>query len=87
MAVVVQADGGPHAGARAYLAHLNRVDVAVGAKVKAGQQVGLVGNSGNARGGATHVHAQWYAPGSDAPSPAGPTLSAACGKNTDPAGS
>jgi hypothetical protein len=71
-------------GAEVYLAHANRVDVSGGQQVKAGQQVGLVGNSGNARGGATHVHVQYYPPGSASPVPAGPTIGAACGHNTDP---
>jgi murein DD-endopeptidase MepM/ murein hydrolase activator NlpD len=71
-------------GTEVYLAHANRVDVHGGQQVKAGQQVGLVGNSGNARGGATHVHVQYYPSGSASPVPAGPTIGAACGKNTDP---
>lgn len=34
----------------AFYAHLQRADVAVGERVTRGQQVGLTGNSGNARG-------------------------------------
>jgi murein DD-endopeptidase MepM/ murein hydrolase activator NlpD len=41
-----------------YMAHLNSFapDLANGAKVKQGQIVGLNGDSGNAKGGAPHVH-------------------------------
>lgn len=39
-----------------YYAHLNRVDVGVGARVSAGQRLGGVGTSGNARGTPPHLH-------------------------------
>lgn len=72
-------------GAEVYLAHADSVTAAAGQQVTAGQQVGTVGNSGNARGGASHVHVQWYPPGSSSPAPAGATIGAACGSNPDPA--
>lgn len=42
--------------ARDVLAHLSRADVAIGDRVTAGQVVGLLGNTGNARGGQPHLH-------------------------------
>jgi len=46
-------------GARYYYAHLDEVaDLAEGERVYAGQAVGTVGDSGNARG-APHLHMQW----------------------------
>lgn len=41
-----------------YYAHLNSYSVSNGARVKAGQQIGTVGNTGNAAGGACHLHFQ-----------------------------
>jgi murein DD-endopeptidase MepM/ murein hydrolase activator NlpD len=43
-------------GVRYYGAHLAALTVAIGAHVQAGQKVGVVGNSGNARGIACHLH-------------------------------
>jgi murein DD-endopeptidase MepM/ murein hydrolase activator NlpD len=50
-------------GARDLLAHLSGARVGSGAvgqqaRVEAGQLIGLIGNSGNARGGPTHLHWQ-----------------------------
>lgn len=45
-------------GARNLLAHLSAANVRTGQRVEAGQLVGLVGNSGNARGGTPHLHYQ-----------------------------
>lgn len=39
-----------------YYAHLNRVDVTVGQQVSAGQRLGGVGQSGNAKGTPPHLH-------------------------------
>lgn len=39
-----------------YYAHLQRIDVAKMSWVKAGQQLGTVGDSGNAKGKPTHLH-------------------------------
>lgn len=45
-------------GARSLLGHLSAANVRSGQRVEAGQLVGLVGNSGNAVGGAPHLHYQ-----------------------------
>lgn len=45
-------------GARNLLGHLSAANVRTGDRVSAGQLVGLVGNSGNARGGPPHLHYQ-----------------------------
>ncbi len=39
-----------------YYAHLDRIAVEAGTAVKAGDTLGFVGNTGNARGGAAHLH-------------------------------
>lgn len=44
-----------------YYAHLDRQLVRTGERVAAGDPVGLVGDSGNARGGPTHLHFGVYA--------------------------
>ena len=50
-------------GVTYYYAHLNRQDVSVGKRVKAGDRIGTVGNSGNARGASPHLHFAVYRPG------------------------
>ncbi|WP_420597549.1 M23 family metallopeptidase [Deinococcus sp.] len=51
-------------GARHYYAHLNRYpDLTRGAWVKAGDVVGYVGDSGNAKGTPTHLHYGIYQSG------------------------
>ena len=51
-----------------YMTHLDRfpTDIASGARVRQGETVGFVGNTGNAAGGAHHVHFQLH-PGGGAP--------------------
>jgi murein DD-endopeptidase MepM/ murein hydrolase activator NlpD len=39
-----------------YYAHLDRIAVAAGSTVKTGDTLGYVGNTGNAKGGPTHLH-------------------------------
>ena len=53
-------------GLRSFYAHLSRIDVEEGAQVTRGQQIGLSGQSGVARG-APHLHfaIHRYAPGTD----------------------
>lgn len=43
-------------GVRYYGSHLSRLAVRAGQRVAAGQPIGAVGNTGDARGIATHVH-------------------------------
>ncbi|MCW2544168.1 MAG: peptidase [Frankiales bacterium] len=43
-------------GVRYYGSHLQTIGIRVGQRVIAGQRIGTVGNSGDARGIATHVH-------------------------------
>jgi murein DD-endopeptidase MepM/ murein hydrolase activator NlpD len=52
-----------------YFAHLQTQDVESGTMVKAGQQIGTVGNSGNARTTPPHLHFGIYARGSGAVDP------------------
>jgi peptidoglycan LD-endopeptidase LytH len=46
-----------------YYAHLDRQDVLPGARVRAGQRIGLVGNTGNARTTPPHLHFGVYRAG------------------------
>lgn len=52
-------------GSYHYYAHLNKLKrgLEVGDKVRAGDVIGYVGNTGNARGGATHLHYGIYLAG------------------------
>lgn len=49
-----------NSGAYYYYAHLNSFNVSSGASVSQGDLIGFNGNSGNASGGAPHVHLQIY---------------------------
>ena len=64
-------------GTYVYLAHLSgfAADKANGQAVKTGDVVGFVGDSGNARGGAPHVHIQLHPRGGE-PVPPKPTVDA-----------
>lgn len=66
-------------GNRYYYAHMQGFaeGIATGARVEAGQLVGFNGDSGNARGGPTHVHFQLH-PGGGAPTNPYPWLRAVC---------
>ena len=52
-----------------YYAHLDRREVSPGARVRPGDVVGFVGNTGNARATAPHLHFGIYRPGSGAVDP------------------
>ena len=62
-----------------YYAHLDSWQVASGARVKQGDLIATVGNTGNARGGANHTHFQLH-PGGGAPRNPYPTLAAICNR-------
>ncbi len=53
----------PLRGVNTYYAHLDRQAVSPGQRVIAGDVVGYVGNTGNARGGPTHLHFGVYVTG------------------------
>jgi murein DD-endopeptidase MepM/ murein hydrolase activator NlpD len=53
-----------------YYAHLDRVQVRRGQRVRAGDRLGTVGNTGNARAASPHLHFAIYRPGRIAVDPA-----------------
>jgi murein DD-endopeptidase MepM/ murein hydrolase activator NlpD len=53
----------PMRGERHYYAHLDRQAVSAGTFVNEGDVIGYVGNTGNARGTAPHLHFGIYASG------------------------
>jgi hypothetical protein len=61
---VTQADG-----TYWYLAHLSQVLIADGAPVTPGTILGLVGDTGNAKGGAPHVHVEVHPDGGEPTDP------------------
>jgi murein DD-endopeptidase MepM/ murein hydrolase activator NlpD len=62
-----------------YYAHMDKyADVADGAFVSAGTQIGYVGNTGDARGGPYHLHFEYHPGGGSAVDPY-PQLVAVCG--------
>jgi peptidoglycan LD-endopeptidase LytH len=64
---------------RTYYAHLDRRAVAAGDRVDAGDVVGYVGNTGNARGGPHHLHFGVYAAGEGSVDPLPFICDAPCG--------
>jgi murein DD-endopeptidase MepM/ murein hydrolase activator NlpD len=80
LALWLRAEGGALAGWEAYLAHNARNVAVVGQKVKAGQVVAYVGDTGNASADAPHVHFQLH-PGGGPPVDPWSYTSAACAAN------
>jgi murein DD-endopeptidase MepM/ murein hydrolase activator NlpD len=62
-----------------YYAHLDRRAVSSGQRVKAGEVIGYVGNTGNARGGPFHLHFGVYAAGEGSIDPLPFICDAPCG--------
>ena len=62
---ILRADNGDHF----WYLHLNSHTVGNGARVRAGQQVGTNGSTGNAVAGAEHVHFEWHPGGGRAVNP------------------
>ncbi len=60
-----------------YFAHEQEISVHQGQEVKAGEEIGNVGNTGNAAGGAPHLHFELH-PGGRAAIDPYPSLSAVC---------
>jgi murein DD-endopeptidase MepM/ murein hydrolase activator NlpD len=65
---------------RTYYAHLDRRAVAPGARVSAGDVVGYVGTTGNARGGPPHLHFGVYAAGEGSVDPLPFICDETCGR-------
>lgn len=63
-----------------YYAHLDRNAVSPGERVQAGDVIGYVGNTGNARGTSPHLHFGVYAPPSGAVDPLPFVCDAPCGE-------
>jgi hypothetical protein len=57
-----------------YYAHLNRIQVRKGQRVRAGDRLGTVGNTGNARAASPHLHFAIYRPGRRVPVNPAPLL-------------
>ena len=69
----------PFRGVRTYYAHLDRHAVSPGERVHAGDVLGYVGNTGNARGGPPHLHFGVYAMGAGSVDPLPYVCDAPCG--------
>jgi murein DD-endopeptidase MepM/ murein hydrolase activator NlpD len=63
-----------------YYAHLDRRAMAPGERVKAGDVVGFVGDTGNARGGPTHLHFGIYVSGDGSVDPLPYVCGASCSR-------
>ena len=68
----------PGAGLSAYYAHLERHAASPGQRVHAGDVLGFVGNTGNARGGPAHLHFGVYVAGEGSVDPLPYVCGAAC---------